>query len=367
MKSLFLSILIILFGYSTGYATEQSITLDPGDSIVVNCTDAQVPTWVTPKATCPHSDLVSGQPCPQWYHDVITVVADNGKTYATWHPSIDSNSGCYFGHEHGANPTLSVANNMLPPFGYIADLASHDPEPHEGFKVFLVHYGTPGDNGPALADSRIVFHMGTSRIGRYTNQHHSMMFDAVYRDGSGRNIHVQGMTDTGVPVGSTCDNPRKGGRDFSTVGCSDSYEIWSSQFVIKAHNTPFPDEVLQNVAGVLVSVAAFDPVTTRNPADSNQLIYTEQYRNGPAANNPLATTAAYRGCSREHYVGPVFVKNYPGWFTTYWTDARGTISPTNTQSLDYPFKQEIANSVSTVGDSFKYVQSFCDISVHAPN
>src|SRR5262249_14418519 len=129
----------------------------------------------------------------------------------------------------GADPTTSKANGAPPAFGYVNDVAGIA-EPHAGFKVFVFHAGQPdADDKPMPADARMVFHQGTDGVGRYTTQFHSLQDDFVARDGSGREFHVQGLADTGPTGkdGSTCDNPRRGGKDFSTLGCPDTYEIWN--------------------------------------------------------------------------------------------------------------------------------------------
>src|SRR5438067_7518874 len=51
-----------------------------------------------------HVKPVAGQMCPSWVHDQYVTVGPDGKTYATWHPPVDPQYGCYFGHEHGADP-----------------------------------------------------------------------------------------------------------------------------------------------------------------------------------------------------------------------------------------------------------------------
>jgi hypothetical protein len=306
---------------------------------------------------------VAGQLCPQWYHDAITVLGPDGLAYPTWHPAVDQASGCSFGHEHGADPRTSVANSALPPFGYIGAMANHAPEPHEGFKVFIAALGTPGDNGPMQADVRIVFHMGTARIGRYTNQHHSMMFDIVHPDG--RYAHIQGMADTGVPIGSTCSVPRTDGRDFSTVSCNDAYEIWNVALKIVHPSDPFQgvNEVRFTGAG---AVATFDPITTRDPADNARLIYTEQYRRG-ASFDPLLPTAQYRGCKREFY-NQTYWNNgtgRPGSSTVYWTDAMGLVNPGG--QAPGLLKQQIGQTGASSLPSFKRLESFCDGTVRTPN
>ncbi len=78
---------------------------------------------------------VPNKECPQWVHDQYMVQASDGNTYRTWHPQIDQVYWCYFGHEHGSNPSLFDAKFTVP-FGYAGEhMGMH--EKHEGFKVYI--------------------------------------------------------------------------------------------------------------------------------------------------------------------------------------------------------------------------------------
>src|SRR4051794_40576652 len=79
-----------------------------------------------------------GQPCPAWVHDRYVTTGPDGRLYPTWHPPIDPEFGCLFGHEHGADPRSSRADPSLPAFGYAAALMGMQ-EPHQGFKVFVIN------------------------------------------------------------------------------------------------------------------------------------------------------------------------------------------------------------------------------------
>ena len=45
--------------------------------------------------------------CSKEIHDRYSVVGPDGKLYPTWHPPIDPQTGCRFGHEHGRDPSGS--------------------------------------------------------------------------------------------------------------------------------------------------------------------------------------------------------------------------------------------------------------------
>ena len=81
---------------------------------------------------------VPNELCPAWVHD--RYVAEHPvekKLYRTWHPAIDPVYWCYFGHEHGSDPSLV---GYTPYFGYTADKNNQD-ERHEGFKGFAFKNG----------------------------------------------------------------------------------------------------------------------------------------------------------------------------------------------------------------------------------
>jgi hypothetical protein len=261
-----------------------------------------VPPTATPTG---QAQPVRGQLCPQWYHDAITTTGPDGRQYPTWHPAVDPATGCYFGHEHGDDPRTSLANNAMPAFGYVGQLAGDD-EPHAGFKVFVQNHGQVNDDQRTLAqDARMVFHQGTGGVKRFDTRLHSLEYDFKEVGGAGHELHVKGMADTGA-VGSICSRSASDNRTVVTLpgtGCpvTSLYEIWG---------------VTLNVGGkaqVNASFAAFDPITVMDPADHTRLLYTTTYfpQFGPA-----------NGCDREAYSGPDYFYN-PHGPTTFTTDAFG--------------------------------------------
>lgn len=305
--------------------------------------------------------------CSVAVHDTYTVVGPDGNTYKTWHPQVDPTTGCTFGHEHGSNPATSVANNTLPPFGYAQAVAGLPAEPHEGHKVFVISKGEISDTGvPFAAHYRVVFHMGTRGLGRYTGRFHSAQFDYL-KPVTQKAAHIYGLFDTSDFIGSVCDNPRQGGRDFATLGCYDNspYEIWAFTFKIVHPDDPYQGitEVRWAVSGP--GVAAFDPITTRDPADNTRLIYTQSIFDPANPADPEGTTASYRGCKREVYGGPVYWNN-AGKPTTYYTDAYGTVV-----AVQQPGPGKIAQfvSASNVDDTqgLKKPEFFCGLAIHSPN
>jgi hypothetical protein len=138
--------------------------------------------------------------CSTVIHDQYRVAGPDGNLYPTWHPQRDS-SGCYFGHDHGSDPSRFVGD-YRPAFGYVNAIAGHA-EPHNGFKLFLlddgaghqwlwtVHMGTSGQNrvcqrfhsvelaiarsGELLAEIRFIADFGRS-------EHHDYPFRALTPD-----------------------------------------------------------------------------------------------------------------------------------------------------------------------------------------
>lgn len=315
----------------------------------------------------------AGQPCPTWVHDQYVTTGPDGKTYATWHPPVEPQYGCYFGHEHGADPRTSRANSTLPAFGYAAAQMGMV-EPHEGYKVFVMNAGDPVDsntpNKVSDEDVRIVFHMGTSGIGRFTQEFHSMQYDIVdYR--TGESAHVNGMGDTGPTErdGATCDYPRKGAKDFSTLGCADTYEIWDAvRFQILDPHDPFTG-LTESRFATIPSIAVFDPITSRDPSNNGHLLYTQAIKPNPAnlfGVDPTSPQAYFLGCRREFYSGPVFWNN-ANRPTVYWTDALGRVSANNQLDAAHPIRQEISASSGTTPVIYKDRRDYCGDGIHTPN
>ena len=310
--------------------------------------------------------------CTASEHAIWTTTGPDGVGYATWHPAVQPanrpGAGCQHGHEHGRNPGTCQANRVQPPFGY-ANAVALQPEPHTGFKVLCLNRGEVTDDGTLSPhDYRLVVHMGTSGVGRYAQPFHSVQYDFVARDGSGRYARIHGMADfqpTAV-VGSTCDEPRRGGRDFSTLGCWDAYEIWTGgQFQIK-----HPDDLYQGVTEARLSIqvqpAVFDPITTRDPVNPTRLIYTCTVKPDAAGRfctDALSAQAWAQGCRREFYGGPVYMVNQ-GQPPTYYTDAYGWVQPGPGPGT---IRQEVSGVTNTDFEQYKLRQDFCGSGIHAQN
>jgi len=301
--------------------------------------------------------------CSAEVHDRYVVTGPNGKLYRTWHPQevpVDANNPngpkCRFAHEHGDDPTQSLANPSLPAFGYINDVGNHPEEAHQGFKVFVVNRGQVNDEGrTARTHTRLVAHMGTAGTRRFTMQHHSMQFDLRAVE-SNHYVSVQGLADTAL-AGSICERDRNSsdndssndiGRTVVTTrgsGCDlgSLYEIWLFSFRIRNGS----DEI----ANVMASTAAFDPITVMNPNNRSELIYTWDPRAYPEWGQQY-------GCDREAYHGPVYWYNQGGP-TVYYTDAFGNVSPNGVLRQEISQHATIGIPMSPDQNLFKYRSNAC--------
>lgn len=325
----------------------------------------------------------AGQECPAWVHATHVTTGPDGNTYPTWHPSIDPTYGCYFAHTHGDDPRTSSVIQTMPAFGYVNAVAiaggqPYMPEAHAGFKVFNFECGEAGDQGNNRIASRFVMHMGSSGTMRYTMAFHSIEYDAAACDGSWQ-VALKGMGNfgSGIPIGDVCDDPRQGGRDFSTLGCVEAgkpelaYEIWGGHFSVRRPGEF--DELFQSRAYVQLVPALFDPVTTVNPDDLTQVIYTADVVY-PNQFDPLSQRSPFQGCLQETYQGPLSLnnRNRP---TRYITDVFGVIQPdaiegdpgTLVQFISAVRVEGAAANASANGTQFKKTFDFCTPFLHPPN
>lgn len=306
----------------------------PLPTLTATDTPIPLPPTITPSPTAtaaaatPTVPPIAGQPCPTWVHDGYVATGPDGNEYPTWHAPTDPVYGCYFDHEHGVEP-VAGGTSITPLFGYIGAVGGFN-EPHAGFKVFAFACDAPGDQGPNQFEAVAVMHMGTSGTGRYQQPFHSLHYVGRACDGSWE-LDIKGMAFFGGNniIGSVCSDPRRGGRDFSTLGCvvegrpENAYEIWGGRLEI-VHPNGYGG-LFQARAFVSFVPAVFDPVTTVNPADLSELIYTADIVY-PGRYDPLSASSPFRGCKREAYHGPNSLNN-AGRPTTYVTDVYGMIIP----------------------------------------
>ncbi len=178
-----------------------------------------------------------GQKCPESVHATFTTTGPDGKTYPTWHPPEDPQSGCWFGHEHGSDPSTfpAIAQVGMPAFGYTA--AQHGmEEPHVGFKVYVVN---DSDRNRYWMST---FHMGTSGPKRAFEPMHTHDLAVIRADNKQvlANVHLMANTGASVPKCKESDAqnniiPNSApagtgvGKVVPTSDCSsDAYEAWGA-------------------------------------------------------------------------------------------------------------------------------------------
>jgi hypothetical protein len=284
-----------------------SVAVTATDTPPVSTPVIPTPTPAPPTVT---PTVVAGAECPAWVHNQYTTIGPDGATYPTWHPATDPTYGCWYAHEHGDDPRLSLANPALPAFGYIG-LQAGDIEPHTGFKIFVQNAGSINEDGRTLAHhSRLVVHMGTSGPARFVTRFHSLQFDFKEVGGSGHEAHVMGMADT-FAASSICE-PRLPKTVMVLPGLchTDSpYEIWSTRLRVGVTGGNYRFET--NTAW-----GVFDPIGIMDPADPTRLLLMRDYY-PQYGNNPV-------GAKREGYSCPCYYANGTGGgLVTFRTDAYG--------------------------------------------
>jgi hypothetical protein len=150
--------------------------------------------------------------CTKEQHDRYSVIGPDGKTYPTWHPPVDPEYGCSFGHEHGRDPhgshlyrlvgdmPLGVANEALETF----DAANPRREDHVGHKIewendvpMRVNAGVASAILQVTCDVMIKLHQGTHSKDAFTNNLHEMVYHIRCNDGS--EAHLTFMAAIGTP------------------------------------------------------------------------------------------------------------------------------------------------------------------------
>ncbi len=230
-------------------------------------------------ASAQNTGSLAGRECPDWVHNLWVTMGPDGKTYPTWHPPVDPTYGCYFTHEHGADPRQFVGfpSTGMPAFGYTGNMAAvvdpgaaQDPhhgtviqntaEPHEGFKVYVTNDDL---NGRAWM---LVFHMGSRNPRRAFVQFHALDI-YIYTQSGQKLVEVRRMADFGYasPNCTAPGNPIPG----STVafpGSASGYAF--SQYQPQRRFVPTTDcattrvyenwNFVYNVAGVFSAQGSFD-------------------------------------------------------------------------------------------------------------
>jgi len=152
-----------------------------------------------------------GNECSIEIHNKYAVVGPDGLRYPTWHPPVDPQTGCSFGHEHGRDPRGSdlYAEVGAIPFGYAnQQLEVYDPanprnEDHFGHKVEWqndIHLTFDDGRGGVLditCDVLAKLHQGTHSKDAFTNNLHEIVYHIRCSDRT--EMHVTMLTAIGIP------------------------------------------------------------------------------------------------------------------------------------------------------------------------
>jgi hypothetical protein len=203
------------FSILNGAQPQPTATQPPPTATPLPPTATPLPPTSTP---APGGETpVSGQPCPAWVHDRNVTTGPDGKQYPTWHPPIDAQYGCYFGHEHGDDPRTSVMFNEvgMPPFGYVNAIEGQRKEDHVGNKVYVVNDDTRG--GSLL----VKMHQGTHSPDAFTNNMHELQYHYRNRDGRRLDIMILAAFGKSGEIRSGCG--ANGGQTIQTGAPTNSF------------------------------------------------------------------------------------------------------------------------------------------------
>ncbi|NWG18560.1 MAG: carboxypeptidase regulatory-like domain-containing protein [Chloroflexi bacterium] len=154
-----------------------------------------------------------------------------------WHPAVDPVTGCWYGHEHGADP--NPPGSPFQPLVFSGDEATPNENfyKHNGYKVFYIHRSNPNSPEPTADpcdDIRLRIHMDVTpreRVGQY----HS--FEAAIAHCANGQLdvsYIQGWVDFGTVVSKSTRNGDPGIRpmkfapdaqEFQQYGLN-IWEVW---------------------------------------------------------------------------------------------------------------------------------------------
>jgi len=352
--------------------TATSTTTTPPAAYAQGVPWSSQPSWTQPAGA---ATPVAGQPCPVWVHDRYAAQGPDGRWYPTWHPSVDPQYSCAFGHEHGDNPNGSPALQGHPVlFGY-ASLDAGMNEGHVGFKVFrwdnIHHYNAPAHEGASVV---MTLHQGTAGAGRFTIYYHSIQVDYA-NPNDGRVVHVMMLAPFGkLLVGCGANDPAMllslqqanipGARQLSADKCFNSpnipYEDWITALYVgtdsqgnwKAYMDPH--------------FAIFNPNTYCIVQNGACTIGYSDQRAGTGA-DPASSASWFKGDKREAYLNQVWIDNQGG-SSSIWTDPYGKLVAAGTPGAIQQYiatldSRPLTNSAAFGEDHIHDP----DGSVHAPN
>ncbi len=151
--------------------------------------------------------------CTAAIHDGYAVLGPDGKLYPTWHPAVDPDANCTFGHEHGRNPEGSDLFGEIGqiPFGYAGDVAGFV-APHVGHKVEWENNVAMSFDGVGDAifasecDVLVQLHQGSAGAGSFTNPHHELAYHAHCDGGIELHLTLVSTIGTGGEFTRSCSD-----------------------------------------------------------------------------------------------------------------------------------------------------------------
>jgi hypothetical protein len=161
--------------------------------------------------------------CTEEEHNRWAVVGPDGQLYPTWHPAVDPESGCTYGHDHGRDPRGSALYATVGPipFGYANEMLDiYDPsisrhEDHVGHKVewendIEFHFGD--DLASSLfkvsCDVLTKLHQGTHSKDAFTNNMHELAYHIKCSDGTQLHMTVMARIGDAGEFVASCDHQR---------------------------------------------------------------------------------------------------------------------------------------------------------------
>lgn len=251
-----------------------------------------------------------GKPlCAGWVHERHTAPGPDGRVYPTWHPQVDPEYGCAFGHEHGSDPRefLGFRYSGMPAFGHVSTAADMPGElaTHSGFKIYVANDDLRGKAW------MVVLHQGTANPRRTRARYHAVEVWMVKRRSGRLLAHVAQMADFGAFI------PNCGGaagampnRLIPQVGCEGADEAWTGQLDVGGRFRATP----------LFAVA--NPATRFHPDDPDG-IHPNEGACGPG--DPFGWASRCKGDERS-IAHPRWVLANDGPRNVFYTDAFGRLA-----------------------------------------
>lgn len=146
--------------------------------------------------------------CTPEIHNRYSTAGPDALRYPTWHPPVDPETGCSFGHEHGRNPRGSDLYSTVGdiPFGYAL------PADHVGYKIEWendVEFHFSGEAASSLFDVRCdvmtELHQGSHGPGAFRINTHELVFHMNCSDGARVHLTLISLIGKAGAFVTSCD------------------------------------------------------------------------------------------------------------------------------------------------------------------